>query len=115
MFSIYLDDVREAPEDYVRVTTVEQCCMLLANNPGRVDVLSLDNDLGEPGIDKEGRSIPYWIEEQSLYYGINLWPRMIRIHSANPVAREYMMGVISRYGPYRYDANESAFIDDSRF
>jgi hypothetical protein len=115
MFSIYLDDLREGPDDYVRVTTVEQCQTLLLNNPGKVYVLSLDNDLGEPGLDKEGRSIPYWIVEQNLYYGLNLWPAAIRIHSANPVARDYMAGVINRYGCYRYDANESAFIDDSRF
>lgn len=115
MFNIYLDDVREAPEDYVRVKTVEECQMLLANNPGKVYVLSLDNDLGEPGIDKEGRSIPFWIAEQNTYYGLNLWPCAIRIHSANAPARLYMEGVLTRYGCYRWDVNESAFIDDSRF
>ena len=89
--------------------------MLLANNPGKVDVLSLDNDLGEPGFDKEGRIIPFSIAERAMLGWGNLWPRMIRIHSANPVARDYMKGVIERYGCYRWDANESAFIDDSRF
>jgi hypothetical protein len=115
MFSIYLDDVRSPPDDgYVLTKTVEDCTTLLRDNRGNVDVLSLDNDLGEPGIDKEGRAVVLWIVEQTEFCGVSFWPRMIRIHSANPVARDYMAGVIERYGCFRYDHNESAFVDDSR-
>ena len=40
----------------------------------------------------------------------DVWPReSIAIHSANPVASEYMVGLIERYGPYRRVAGRPRF------
>lgn len=41
---IYLDDIREAPEGWIRTMTVDATFELLKYN--KVEALSLDNDLG---------------------------------------------------------------------
>ena len=63
---------------------------------------SLDNDLGDG--EPEGRKLVLWMCEHDV------WPReSIAIHSANPVASEYMVGLIERYGPYRRVAGRPRF------
>lgn len=84
---VYLDDLRDEPEGWVRTHTVEETIALLET--GNVSDLSLDNDLGE-GI-KEGYKVLDWIEEQ-VYADPNFpIPARISIHSANPVARQRML------------------------
>jgi hypothetical protein len=54
---------------------------------------SLDNDLGEG--EEEGRRLVLWMAETST------WPTgAIEVHSANPVAKKYMEGMIERYAPF---------------
>jgi hypothetical protein len=116
MFNVYLDDERATPPEFdVRTVTVPTTCDFLRINQGDVDILSLDNDLGIPHWLNEGRYITLWLAEQQNLFGRSYWPRRIRIHSANPVAREYMRGNIERYGPYRWDVANQEYVDDSRF
>jgi hypothetical protein len=56
-----------------------------------VDVISLDNDLGEGNM--EGYKVLDWLE--SLLIPVEFG---IHIHSANPVARDRMRSVIERNG-----------------
>lgn len=114
MFNVYLDDVRGTPAGFdIRTYSVSQTIDFLRHFGEEVDVLSLDNDLGEEGRHTEGLHIPLWLAEMAAE-GRGRWPRRIRIHSANPVARDYMRGVIERYGPYRWDSLNQEFVDDSR-
>lgn len=92
MTMLWLDDLREPPNpDWTWVKTVGEARRLLRD--GHVEAASLDNDLGldEP----EGRTLVLWMAEHDI------WPENeLTIHSANPVAVEYMTGVIERYAPF---------------
>ena len=78
---IFLDDVREAPEGWIRVHSYEEAIEGLKT--GRVEQISLDNDLG---TEKEGYDVAKWIERQT--FETNFRPPKIWVHSANPVARD---------------------------
>jgi len=115
MVNIYLDDERATPDGFdLRTYTVPHTLDLLQRHQGEVDVLSLDNDLGIPHWMNEGRYITLWLAEQLILFGRSYWPRRIRIHSANPVARDFMRGNIERHGPYRWDVVNQEYVDDSR-
>lgn len=94
---IFLDDIRETPEGWARVFTVEELwasytpCLAYG---GVVEVVSLDNDLGE-GI-PEGHTFLDELEEKVFNDPSYPIPKEIRIHSANPVARKRMQSVIDR-------------------
>lgn len=105
--NIFLDDERACPESFVPAYTTEAARWLLICNKGEIDTLSLDNDLGN-GY-KEGRTLVLWLCEEAAD-GQDYWPKKIRIHSANPVAREYMHGMITRYGPYTWDYQNQEFV-----
>ena len=90
---MWLDDLRPAPEGWTHVYTVDEAKSFIQAGP--ITHASLDNDLGE-GI-PEGRDLALWMAEH------NLWPSQhLSIHSANPVAVDYMSGLVDRYGPYNY-------------
>ncbi len=112
MINIFLDDERETPRNFLRTLDVQTTINFMKNLNGYIDILSLDNDLGV-GMD-EGRNVVYWLCATS-FNGLNYWPRRIRIHSANPVARDYMKGMIERYAScYYWDATNQEYVDDSR-
>jgi hypothetical protein len=81
---VFLDDVREAPEGWLLVRNVEQTLEILKS--GEVSELSLDHDLGET---ETGYEVVTWIEEMVGLFGF-MPPRVIKVHSANPVGRKRM-------------------------
>lgn len=95
---LWVDDVRVPTADWVWVKNVDAAKYVLRD--GGVSHLSLDNDLGIPGIENEGRAIALWLAEEAAD-GNDLWPDVVVVHSANPVARDYINGVIDRYKPRR--------------
>lgn len=112
---IYMDDVRQTPSGYIRVYTVQQAVNEIVRCNKETDFLlsqyilgyierelfdkcmkvftieeiSCDNDLGEN--EAEGYKLLDWLEAT----GRNI---PIRIHSANPVARQRMQAIIQRNG-----------------
>lgn len=93
--NIFLDDIRPTPlEFHDRAYTVKECIDLLIKHKGNVNVLSLDNDLGENIL--EGRFVAHFLEEEHIINNFPL-PRIIRIHSANPVAKQHMELVIRKW------------------
>lgn len=95
--NIFLDDIREAPEGWKHVYTVEELWREFDNCTaygGTIEVVSLDNDLGE-GI-PEGYTFLDALEEKVFNDPNFLIPKKIRIHSANPVARKRMQTVIDK-------------------
>lgn len=90
---LWLDDLRSPPDQsWHWCTSTWGAKAVLAHYGGEVTEMSLDNDLGEG--QEEGRRLVLWMCEQ------NCWPTGdITIHSANPVAGEYMTGMIDRYRP----------------
>lgn len=110
--NLWLDDVRPAPIGWTHVTTVDAAKALLVT--GDVAKASLDHDLGAcedcmttwreslvvnnamPNCDHfgTGYNLCTWMAETGH------WPKeKPTVHSANPVGRARMQGVIERYFP----------------
>ncbi|WP_022792144.1 cyclic-phosphate processing receiver domain-containing protein [Marinococcus halotolerans] len=79
--NIFLDDVRQSPENHVLVKTAEECMRLLQNTAD-VSHLSLDHDLGTKYFN--GFSVVLYLLEKQII------PSKITIHSANAVGGKRM-------------------------
>lgn len=93
---VYLDDVRETPEGWVRCYWPDEVIALL--EAGGVTELSLDHDLGD---DERGTGydVVNWIEEAVVLRGFKA--PIIHVHSANPVAQQKMNAAIKSIERYR--------------
>lgn len=91
---IFLDDVRDTPKGWWRTFTVDSTISLLMANPGKVKILSLDNDLGEGQL--EGYKVLDHLDYLVFLGEHQYLPEKIVIHSANPVARDRMSVVINK-------------------
>lgn len=91
---IWLDDIRIPPDDSWKwAKTVKEATNWLKYWGEMITHISLDNDLGGDSLETEGRRVVLFMAEH------NIWPKSVTIHSANPVARDYMLGMIDRYKP----------------
>lgn len=93
---IWLDDERPRPDnDWTHCHSVNEILTLLPHINMEEAEISLDHDLGEFAPEGgDGYQVVLWMA------GEEKWPARINVHSANPVARERMLGVIDRYGGY---------------
>lgn len=82
---VFLDDERPTPPGWVRARWPEDVIRLLKT--GRVKEVSLDHDLGDDAHGT-GYDVILWIEEAVATRGFD--PPIIRVHSANPSARQKM-------------------------
>lgn len=91
---IWLDDVREAPEEYYHCKSVNEAKkkIIECEQGGTViDVIDCDHDLGNYAEDGgDGIKLIDWLAERKTYYPIVL-------HTMNPVGRENMQREIERY------------------
>ncbi|MEK0339283.1 MAG: hypothetical protein QQN46_03530 [Nitrosopumilus sp.] len=99
---VYLDDIRVAPDGWVRTWWPEEVIALLKT--GDVTDISLDHDLGDhfgrpDNVKRErtGYDVLLWLERAVIVDGFK--PPAIHIHTANPVAEERMK--IARDNIYR--------------
>ena len=94
MTRMWLDDTRPAPDGWVHVRSANEAIRLLQATT--VTEASLDHDLGDYRDDGgDGYKVVDWMAEHDK------WPTCgVRVHSANPVGRVRIQGVIDRYGPY---------------
>lgn len=91
--SIFLDDIRPTPVGFVRTFNVPDTIELIKKN--KVDVLSLDNDLGL-GLE-EGYKVLDWMEEEVFGNdNASIIPEKIVVHSSNSAARKRMSVVIEK-------------------
>lgn len=79
---IYLDDERKTPDGWVRTYTPKQTISYLNNKNIKVEVLSLDHDLGDDKVIGTGYDVLLWIEEQVATNNY-IPPELILVHSAN--------------------------------
>jgi hypothetical protein len=95
---LWVDDLRTPPDaSWVWITTPIVAIWMLDNH--YITEISLDHDLG---IDIAGnigdtlttRPIVLWMCGDAGY-----WPRKVHVHTANPVGREWLEGMIERYKP----------------
>jgi hypothetical protein len=85
---LWVDDERGAPDGWARVQSSEAAIAVIG--AGGVTDLSLDHDLGGP---LTTRDLVLWMAENDV------WPARIYVHTANPVGRRWLVGMIDRYGP----------------
>ena len=92
---VWLDDVRQAPDGWVHVTTPEDAIELLRS--GEVDEISLDHDLGlaTPDSERTGYDVLAWLEEEVARGPWEHLVPVIDVHSANPVGWRRMELAIS--------------------
>ncbi len=93
--NIWLDDIRPAPSGWVhcfKAAEVIALYNLSLENEQRINIISLDHDLGD-AENGTGYDVLLYIEEK--VFGGALPPQAIKIHSANPVGRKKMEQAIS--------------------
>jgi hypothetical protein len=81
---LYLDDTRKPPNGWWIIRSTRQAIRLI--RAGRVEVISLDYDLGERR--KNGCAVLDWLHKQVYLYDFK--PPKILIHTMNPVGRQKM-------------------------
>jgi hypothetical protein len=89
---LWVDDERPAPDGWVWAKTSDEAIAHLIHADGfdvPMDAMSLDHDLG--GEDTT-RPIVLWLCENDW------WPERVYVHTANPVGREWLEGMVDRYG-----------------
>ncbi|MBC9705802.1 MAG: hypothetical protein H9W81_12695 [Enterococcus sp.] len=85
---LWIDDIRTPPAGYDWAkTSAEAITYLENNNPTHI---SFDHDLGG---DDTSRKVVLWLCEHE-----DKWPSSASIHSMNPIGREWLAGMIQRYG-----------------
>lgn len=86
---LWVDDLREPPDPSWRwAKTSAEAIGALHERDWRE--ISLDHDLG--GEDTT-RPVVRWMAENDD------WPPVVRVHTANPVGRRWLVGMADRYGP----------------
>lgn len=96
---IWLDDMRTPPDSgwkWFKTANDVMDWFRLNHDVHEVEILSLDNDLGEDQV--EGYKILDWLEEKKFFVPDFIFPHKIQVHSANPVARRRMEQVIKKNG-----------------
>lgn len=100
---LWIDDERPVPPGYTHnALSSEQAIKVLDTNAtGTLELVSFDHDLGEvvddrgAFVDDTSRRVMLWMIEHEV------WPDELRIHTANPVGREWLEGIARRYFPAR--------------
>lgn len=93
---IWLDDERPKPDETWFSAKNSNVCILLLKACKRrpeealVEAISLDHDLGG---DDTSRAVVLWMCENDF------WPNKVYVHTANPVGRDWLVGMVDRYGP----------------
>jgi hypothetical protein len=86
---LFVDDLRNPPtQDWMVARSYGEAVAVLSTAP--VVEISLDHDLGE---DKSGYDVAKWMIESDT------WPRIIRVHTANPVGRDNIFQLLEHYAP----------------
>ena len=91
---LWLDDIRKAPKGYKRAYSVNEAINLIieAEDKGeKIEMLDLDHDLGEfANNGGDGIKLLDWLVMRDTLYPIKL-------HTCNPVGREYMQRMINAF------------------
>lgn len=96
---LWVDDERPAPDGWVWAKTSDQAIVQLSiadEEDRRIEAMSLDHDLG---FQDTTRRVVLWLCMVHANTYRSPWPERVYVHTANPVGREWLEGMIDRYGP----------------
>jgi hypothetical protein len=85
---LWIDDLRPAPEGWVWAKNSIEALNYLYTK--EVEEVSFDHDLGG-----EDTTRPIVL----VLCNYDLFPPICRVHSMNPIGRQWLEGMIDRYGP----------------
>ena len=89
---LWIDDVRPAPEGYVRIRSVNATKKYITLHENNIELISLDHDAGDfAHLGGDYIKLLDWLEETGRNYPIH-------IHSMNPVGVANMRAIIERNG-----------------
>lgn len=95
MLRLWIDDIRTPPDDsWLWAKDSRGAIIALETALGmeltdRIEIISYDHDLGG---DDTSRKVIMWQCENDV------WPQVAQIHSGNPIGRDWLYGMIQRYG-----------------
>ena len=97
---LYVDDIRNPPDIQGVSWDIARSFLDAIEKLSNIDYdgVSLDHDIAsydENGREMTGYDIALWLAERK--YNNKYVPQNIQVHSANPVGRERIEGVIKRY------------------
>ena len=108
-FRIWVDDVREAPEGYLRLKSVREFADWLGTyGPEAIQVLDIDHDAGR--FAAQGGDYSKILD---MLEALGTKKLAVRLHSANPVGVAKMRSIIRRNGWEERRDIESAATDES--
>ena len=91
--TLWLDDIREAPEGCIDVCSVNQAIHKILEYWDQIDCLDLDHDLGDYAKDGgDAINLLDWCVENQFF------PK-VKLHTSNPVGRANMERLIARHWP----------------
>lgn len=90
MTNLWIDDIRTPPEGWVWAKTSADAIDAINAAVEPFTHISFDHDLGG---DDTSRKIVLWMCENEGH-----WPQYASVHSMNPIGREWLTGMIQRYG-----------------
>jgi len=90
--SLFVDDERTANHNFIRAYDYDDAIQTMEEYD--VQIISLDHDLG---LGKTGYDITKWMVENDY------WPKVIIIHTANPVGSQNMIQLLEHYKPEDVD------------
>jgi hypothetical protein len=105
---LWIDDERSTPAEYTHTAASSSDAIALliqaTADQAPIELISFDHDLGYPQEDGSSlldNSIPGDTSRPVLLWMIehDIWPAEIRLHTANPVGRDWLAGMIGRYAP----------------
>lgn len=93
---LWVDDIRPAPAGWQHAHTFEETAAYIKD--AEIDEISLDHDLGDSAVPERIGYILALLIAEHADAGLSV-PNRISVHSANPVGRERILGLIKRYLP----------------
>jgi hypothetical protein len=96
---LWIDDERPMPPEFTHhAISSKQAIQMLDDLRDDVELVSFDHDLGWEDrdgelVDDTTRRVVTWLIENEV------WPAEVRIHTANPVGHDWLIGTITRYFP----------------
>ena len=100
---IFLDDIRDPPDSTWEVVRTYSDAVELVHHSGFPDEVSFDHDLG---TEKTGLDFAHFLIDLDLDSGAMPGNFSYRIHSANPVGRANIEGLLEGYLRFRHGLDE---------
>lgn len=91
MTKLWIDDERPAPFGWMPAKNSEDAIWCLRTFD--INTISFDHDLG--GDDTTRKVVMWLCDPEQDWLGVEI----CYVHTANPVGREWLTGMIERYGP----------------